>query len=116
MRKKKLKTAHTELLVSIIVDSRLGNHKHTQHEESKCIVIFRCISTAISLSHPKERRDDNPESKIEEPESAENSVGVGVAEDDFPLSRYHHANACHAEEVADESVGDGHASPSHQRK
>jgi len=78
----------------------------TQDEEAKCIVVFCRTSTAICLSHPEEWRDDDPKSEIEQPESAEYSVGVGVAEDNFPLSGDHHTNSCYAKEISNESVRD----------
>jgi hypothetical protein len=108
-----LKTAHTGFASQHRNRSGEEYEKHTKHEEAKGIVIFRRISTAIRLSDPEERRNDDPKSKIEQPEGTENSVGVGVAENDLPLSRNHHSDACDTKEVADECIGDGHASPSH---
>ena len=85
----------------------------TQNEEPKRVVVFGRISTAICLSHSEERRNDNSKTKIEEPESTEDGVGVGVAEDEFPLRGDDHADAGDGEEVAYEGCGYREAAETH---
>ena len=79
---------------------------HTQHEKAKRIVVSNGVSAAISLSYPEERSNDDSKAKVEQPKCTENRVGVRIAQYNLPLRGDHHADACHAKEVAYESGSD----------
>lgn len=88
--------------------------EHTQHEESKRIVVPNRVSTAIGLSYPEEGSHDDSEAQVEQPKCTQNRVGVRVAQYNLPLRGDHHADTCNAEEVAYESVCDRQVSPPHE--
>jgi hypothetical protein len=79
---------------------------HTQHEKAKRIVVSNGVSAAIGLSYPEERSNDDSKAKVEQPKCTENRVGVRIAQYNLPLRGDHHADACHAKEVAYESSCD----------
>lgn len=59
----------------------------TQHEEADGIVVL-CAGRAAFVAgcHAEGRRDDEAEAGVEEAKGSEDDVGVGVAEDELPLS------------------------------
>ena len=106
MRKKKLNTDHTVIVISAMVTTLVLAVEHTQHEKAKRVVVPNGISAAIGLSYPEERSHDDSEAEVEQPKCTENRIGVRVTQDDLPLRRDDHADACHTKEVAYESVRD----------
>jgi hypothetical protein len=80
--------------------------ERTQHEEAKRVVVPNGVSAAIGLSYSEERSYDDSKAQVEQTKRTENGVGVRVAQYDFPLCRDHHADSCHAKEVAYESGRD----------
>ena len=65
MRKKKLNTDHTDIMISAMTTTLSLAVDHTQHEKAKCIVVPNCVRTAIGLSYPKEGSRDDSEAKVE---------------------------------------------------
>lgn len=85
----------------------------TQHKKPDRIIIPRTITPPIRLRHPKERRNNKPEAEVEESESPQDSVGVGVAQHELPLRGDDHADAGDGEEVAYERCGHAEAAEAH---
>jgi hypothetical protein len=106
MRKKKLNTDHTVTMVSTITITSNSAVEHTQHEEAKRVVVPNGVSTAVGLSYPEERSNDDSKAQVEQTKCTENCIGVRVAQYDFPLCGDHHADTCHAKEVAYERCRD----------